>query len=149
VHTGVPQGNAGPEDGKAVVRGTESLGCDHCAAACPVDAIRVAAVDPPVLFQHFHADTRWLPHGRFDTATLVNLMGSRRSCRNFSGRPVDRAMLEDLVKVGITAPSGSNCQPWTFTILPDRKAIDRLGSPGGCFLQEPTAWPKTDGCAPG
>ena len=116
------------QDGKAVVRGTESLNCDHCAGACPVEAIRVAAVDPALSqFQTFQADSRWLPHGRFDTASLVNLMGSRRSCRNFSDRPLDRPLLEDLVKAGITAPSGSNCQPWTFTILPDRLAVNRLG----------------------
>ena len=125
------------EAGKAVIQGTESLNCDHCAAACPVEAIRVTAVDPTQpQFQTFSADTRWLPHGRFDTATLVNLMGSRRSCRNFSDRPVDRPLLEDLVKVGITAPSGSNCQPWTFTILPDREAVNRLGRRVGDFFRK-------------
>ena len=117
-----PKQTLGIEDGKAIVQGAESLNCGHCAAACPADAIRVEAVDPRLSqFQTFTADTRWLPHGRFDTATLVNLMGSRRSCRNFSDRPVERPFLEDLVKAGITAPSGSNCQPWTFTILPDRR----------------------------
>ena len=112
----------------AVVSGSESLNCDHCAAVCPTGAIQVTAVDPALgSFQTFSADTRWQAHGRFDTATLVNLMGSRRSCRNYSDCPVDRPLLEDLVQVGITAPSGSNCQPWTFTILPDRRAVDRLG----------------------
>lgn len=125
------------EAGKAVVRGTESLNCDHCAAACPTEAIQVAAVDPALSrFQTFTADPRWLPHGRFDTAALVNLMGSRRSCRNFSDRPVDRLLLEDLVKVGVTAPSGSNCQPWTFTILPDRAAVNRLGHQVGNFFRK-------------
>ena len=58
-------------DGKAVIQGTESMACDHCAAACPVAAIRVAAVDPMLSqFQTFSADIRWLPHGRFDTTTL-------------------------------------------------------------------------------
>lgn len=124
-------------DGQAVVQGTESLNCDHCAAACPVEAIRVAAVDPDLAqFKTFPADTRWLPHGRFDTTTLVNLMGSRRSCRNFSDRPVDRPILEDLVKVGITAPSGSNCQAWTFTILPDREAVNGLGRRVGDFFRK-------------
>ena len=42
------------EAGKAVIQGTESLNCDHCAAACPVEAIRVAAVDPTLSqFQTF------------------------------------------------------------------------------------------------
>jgi len=124
-------------DGKAVVTGSESLNCGHCAAACPQDAIRVGAIDPALgQFDTFATDTRWLPHGRFDTAALVNLMGSRRSCRNFTKRPVSRAILEDLVKVGITAPSGSNCQPWTFTLLPNRPAVNRLGQQVGAFFRK-------------
>jgi nitroreductase len=102
-----------------------------------VEAIRVAAMDPGLSqFQTFQGDTRWLPPGRFDAAALVNLMGSRRSCRNFSDRPVDRPLLEDLVKAGITAPSGCNCQPWTFTILPDRRAVNRLGRRVGHFFRK-------------
>ena len=59
------------EDGKAVVSGTESLDCDHCAAVCPTGAIRVGAVDARLSqFTTFSADTRWLAPGRFDTANL-------------------------------------------------------------------------------
>jgi nitroreductase len=36
---------------------------------------------------------------------------------------MDRALLDDLVKIGITAPSGTNCQLWTFTVIPTRKAV--------------------------
>ncbi len=125
------------ENDKAVVTGTESMNCDHCAAACPTGAIRVMAVAPRMSrFQTFAAQNHWTPHGHYDTASLVNLMGSRRSCRNFTDRPVDRAILEDLVKVGITAPSGSNCQPWTFSILPDRDAVNRLGRRVGEFFRK-------------
>ncbi|MBR9985311.1 MAG: nitroreductase family protein [Desulfosarcina sp.] len=125
------------KDDIAVVSGSESLNCDHCAAVCPNEAIQVTAVDPALgSFQTFSADTRWQAHGRFDTASLVNLMGSRRSCRNYSDRPVDRPLLEDLVKAGVTAPSGSNCQPWTFTILPDRHAVNRLGRRVGDFFRK-------------
>jgi len=134
---------------KAVVTGSESLNCGHCAAACPEQAIRVAAIDPALgQFETFAADTRWQAHGRFDTAALANLMGSRRSCRNFSDKPVDRAHLEDLVKIGIRAPSGSNCQPWTFTILPNREAVNRLGRRVGVFFRKTNrmaekAWLRT------
>lgn len=124
-------------DGKAAISGNESLGCDHCAAVCPTGAIQVSAVDASIgRFQTFIADDRWLPHGRFDVAGLVNLMASRRSCRNFTDQPVARALLEDMVKIGVTAPSGSNCQPWTFTILPDRDSVSRLGQRVGDFFRK-------------
>jgi len=125
------------KDDIAVVSGSESLNCDHCAAVCPAGAIQVTAVDPALgSFQTFSADTRWQAHGRFDTAALVNLMGSRRSCRNYSDRTVDPTLFEDLVKVAITAASCSNCQPWTFTILPDRRVVNRLGRRVGDFFRK-------------
>jgi nitroreductase/Pyruvate/2-oxoacid:ferredoxin oxidoreductase delta subunit len=114
--------------GKAVVTGDRSLSCGHCAAVCPVDAITVQAIDPEASrFATFDADLRWLPHGEFDTAQLVRLMASRRSCRNFKNAPVDRALLEDLGKIGANAPSGTNSQMWTFTILPTRESVIVLG----------------------
>jgi nitroreductase len=62
-------------------------------------------------------------------------MASRRSCRHFTDRPVERAVLEDLVKIGITAPSGTNCQLWTFTVLPDRKAVKALAGHVSSFFE--------------
>jgi len=112
---------------KAFVSGDESLNCGHCEAVCPSGAISVRGIDRSLLkFKTFQIKEEWLSHGKPDTGNLVNLMQSRRSCRNFSNKPVDRNILEDLVKIGITAPSGSNCQQWTFTILPDRSAVDEL-----------------------
>ena len=109
---------------KAVVTGDRSLQCGHCAAVCPVDAVKVAAIDRKSLnFNNFDLKNIWLPHGAFDTSRLVQLMASRRSCRNYTEQTVDRSMLEDLVKIGTTAPSGTNCQHWTFTILPERAAV--------------------------
>lgn len=111
-------------DEKAIVSGDYSLSCGHCEAICPSGAVRVEALDSDAsAFKTFPTDNRWLAHGEFDTAGLVRLMRSRRSCRNYLSREVDRNILEDLVKIGITAPSGTNCQKWTFTILPTRSAV--------------------------
>ena len=115
-------------EGKAVVTGDRSLSCGHCAAVCPAEAITVRAIDPEAeRYATFAADPRWLPPGEFDTAQLVRLMASRRSCRHFQARPVERALLEDLVRIGVTAPSGTNSQAWTFTILPDRASVEAFG----------------------
>jgi len=108
----------------AVVSGDRSLSCGHCVAVCPADAVNLTALDEDVSrFKTFLTENRWLPHGEFDTAALVRLMRSRRSCRNYLSRPIDYAVIEDLVKIGITAPSGTNSQKWTFMILPDRPAV--------------------------
>lgn len=115
-------------EGKAAITGDWSLSCGHCAAVCPVEAITVGAIDPDAeRYATFTADPRLLPPGEFDTAQLVRLMASRRSCRHFQVRPVERALLEDLVRIGVTAPSGTNNQAWTFTILPDRASVEAFG----------------------
>lgn len=98
--------------------------CGHCEAVCPQEAVRVTAIDNEMSrYKTFTMEKKWLPPGKFSTPALVQLMASRRSCRCFTDRPVDRAMLEDLIKIGITAPSGTNSQAWTFTILPTREAV--------------------------
>jgi nitroreductase len=125
------------QDGKARVSGDRSLQCGHCVAVCPVDAVKVGAIDSDSLtFNHFDLQNRWLPHGDFDTARLVQLMASRRSCRNYTDQAVDRSILADLVKIGATAPSGTNCQNWTFTILPDRATVNEFGQRVALFFKK-------------
>ena len=124
-------------DGKAVVTGDESLGCGHCEAVCPAEAVHVAALDNGVLdFKTFSHAPDWLPPGKAPVDELVRLMRSRRSCRNFLDQAVPLDMLEDLVRIGQTAPSGSNCQAWTFTILPTRAAVRQLSEQVGIFFQK-------------
>jgi len=114
--------------GKALVTGEVSLNCGHCMAICPAGAIAVGAIDDGMSrFVNFQPDHNWLPHGEADTAQLARLMASRRSCRKFLDKPVARSILEDLVKIGCTAPSATNCQLWTFTVLPTREDVLVLG----------------------
>jgi nitroreductase/Pyruvate/2-oxoacid:ferredoxin oxidoreductase delta subunit len=123
-------------DGKAVVTGDRSLGCGHCAAVCPVNAVRVETPDSHSFrFHAFTCRTDWLPYGAFDIAQLVQLMASRRSCRVYSPESVDRTLLEDLVRIGTTAPSGTNSQRWTFTVLTTRAAVLELGNAVGAFYK--------------
>ena len=131
-----PDATISMREGTAVVTGTVSMHCGHCAAVCPAGAIRVDALDPAAQeFAVFQADDRWVEYGKSDIRSLVGLMRSRRSCRNYQQKEVRRDLLEDLVKIGITAPSGTNSQKWTFTIVPDRRAVLALGRQIGRFFE--------------
>jgi nitroreductase/NAD-dependent dihydropyrimidine dehydrogenase PreA subunit len=124
-------------EGKAVVTGERCLGCGHCQAICPSEAVQVGVIDSKVLdFATFTPDDAPLDYGGFPLDQLVRLMRNRRSCRNFKPDPVDRTILEDLIRIGITAPSGSNCQLWTFTVLPDRPAVEEAARAVGDFFRK-------------
>jgi len=63
-------------------------------------------------------------------ARLRAVLATRRSVRDFSARPVPRAIIEDLVMTAAGAPSGANQQPWTFVCIdnPDVKRRIRLAA---------------------
>lgn len=46
-------------------------------------------------------------------------MQRRRTVRQFSDRPVPRAVLEACLEAAGTAPSGANLQPWHFVVVSD------------------------------
>jgi iodotyrosine deiodinase len=53
-------------------------------------------------------------------------MRRRRTVRDFSSRPVDRAVIENCLKAAGTAPSGANLQPWHFTVITDGDVKRRI-----------------------
>jgi nitroreductase/NAD-dependent dihydropyrimidine dehydrogenase PreA subunit len=111
-------------DGKAAVAGRSCIGCCQCAAVCPEGAVEVDGFDgwaeSPSAFR---MDDACVAPGEYPVADLVRLMRSRRSVRSYSDEPVPLALLEDLVRIGVTAPSGTNSQKWAFTLLPKRTAV--------------------------
>jgi nitroreductase len=48
---------------------------------------------------------------------LERALRERRSIRKFTDQPVDRALLDTLLKKALWAPSGMNRQPWKFVVL--------------------------------
>jgi len=100
-------------------RGVQCFGCGHCVAVCPNLAASLEGA-PPMEF---------VPRvqGTVGIDALLPFLESRRSVRVFRDEPVERAMLDRIVKVAGSAPIGFD--PTTeITILDRREDIDRLAA---------------------
>jgi len=51
---------------------------------------------------------------------------SRRSIRSYETAPVEKEKVEAILECGRFAPSAMNRQPWHFTVITNRKALDRI-----------------------
>ena len=78
-------------------------------------------------------------------AVVENIM-SRRSIRNYKEKPVERALVEEVMKCGINAPNGQNKQSWEVRIVDDpafqneiKAAMAATGNEraAGCFYNAP------------
>jgi len=62
---------------------------------------------------------------------ILALARGRRSVRAYDGRPVPRALLEELLEAACWAPSPHGRQPWRFVVLtrdaPKRRLADAMG----------------------
>ena len=58
--------------------------------------------------------------------SFYELMDQRRSVRQFSDKPVDRRVLENLIRTASSAPSGAHKQPWTFALISNAELKHRI-----------------------
>lgn len=58
-----------------------------------------------------------------DTFDVIH---SRKSVRSFTGGPVSKNDLDNIIKAGMAAPTAVNMQPWSFIAVTDRKKLDAL-----------------------
>jgi nitroreductase len=59
---------------------------------------------------------------------IVKAIEERRSTRAFLDKPVERGILEELLRLARHAPSAINLQPWEFTVVSgeERRRLSRL-----------------------
>jgi iodotyrosine deiodinase len=50
-------------------------------------------------------------------SAFYHWMHERRSCRDFSNKPIPKEVIENIVLTASTAPSGAHKQPWTFCVV--------------------------------
>lgn len=55
---------------------------------------------------------------------------TRRSVREYTGQPVGREAIEQMMRAAMAAPSAHNEQPWCFVVVQGRSALDELATTG-------------------
>jgi len=59
---------------------------------------------------------------------LTQALASRRSVRQYTPQPVEKATLEQLIQAATLAPSAMNLQPWAFGVLQGTDALRELSA---------------------
>jgi len=57
----------------------------------------------------------------------IEALKTRRSIRAYSGEPVSRETIEDIVDCGRLAATANNAQPWEFVVVTERAALTAIG----------------------
>lgn len=58
-------------------------------------------------------------------AVMSNIL-SRKSVRSYTADTIPAAVLENLLRAAMAAPSGRNIQPWSFVVLSDTSRYDEI-----------------------
>ena len=61
-----------------------------------------------------------------EAKAFYDRMKRRHTVRDYIDRPVERAVIEEIVRTAGTAPSGANHQPWHFVAISDPDAKRRI-----------------------
>ncbi|MEO0597585.1 MAG: nitroreductase family protein, partial [Chloroflexota bacterium] len=69
------------------------------------------------------------------TSDVLRAIHERRSLRRYEQRPVDEALIEQVLEAGTWAPSAHNRQPWRFAVLQAFESKERLALAMGARLR--------------
>jgi len=92
--------------------------CGHCVAICPQNALSLQGIARDQ-FAPVRACT-------ISSDEMETFLLTKRSCREFKDRPVDKSVIEDLIAVARMAPTSINCQERTFIVVTDAAKIAEL-----------------------
>lgn len=92
--------------------------CAHCIAVCPSGAVEHDLLDKE--------QVRRVDKNLILPDVYKEIVFSRRSVRNYSGKEVPRAMIEKIIDVARYSPTSSNSQDVGYTIITDRKIIREM-----------------------
>jgi nitroreductase len=56
---------------------------------------------------------------------IKSITRNRRSCRDFTDKPLTRECIDELINDSVWVPSGSNNQPWRFAVITDKNLMKK------------------------
>jgi nitroreductase/NAD-dependent dihydropyrimidine dehydrogenase PreA subunit len=105
--------------------------CGHCVAVCPTDAL-TNELTPAGEFLP-------VPEVRPDAEAVENLLMARRSVREYRREPVAREQLERLLETARRAPTASNSQKLSWSVIQSPERLDQVREYGLKWLaNDPT-----------
>lgn len=111
------------EKKRAKVNENECMLCSHCYAVCAFNAVSFNEELAEIKFETFSCREKIFGSSNVTPEMLVNIFRSRRSIRKYKNEDLDDDIVRDLVEFAVTAPSGSNCQDWEFTVINGRDKV--------------------------
>ena len=92
--------------------------CGHCIAICPQNALSTQSMARDE-FAPVRAST-------ISPLDMEAFLLTKRSCREFKDRPVEKSVIEALINVARMAPTSINCQERAFIVVTDAGKISEL-----------------------
>lgn len=93
--------------------------CGHCVAVCPTDSVLHNSFPPEKVHP---IDRKELP----SPEQVMLLCKARRSNRALSNRPVPQEAIDRILEAAHRAPTASNRQEVSFTVITDPATLDRV-----------------------
>jgi len=111
------------EEGPRAIEGADTIciRCGHCVAVCPEAALSLDFLGP----EECQAIDDTL---QLDVDGVEHFLKSRRSIRTYRKKEVPRELLEKVVTLASSAPTGSNRQPVKWIILYQSETVRTLTS---------------------
>jgi len=117
------------------------MGCGHCVAACPHDALRNARVPEA-------GSPAIQPSLVIDAAQAEQFLRSRRSVRRYHTKPVEKEKIQKLIEVARYAPTAGNSQTVEWIVISDRELLQRIAGLTVEWMRELIKNPQAVAAAP-
>lgn len=109
--------------------------CGHCLSVCPENAIEN---------DYLKTDqVRPVDKNRIDPAGYREIALSRRSIRRYKNKPVDSAVIKDIIDLACFSPTASNSQHVAYTVITDPDRLRNISETVFSLARRFYGWSKT------